>query len=447
MFLYELCYYYLFHLYVYINAPTTGIAQLTGVIMLNNSFQAYDELAKRLENQCNIYKRLGESGDIGKHLYHKVQTGPGNPAKSVPQEAVSEYLRGGIISSFAEYEAFLHKILCEMVDVIHLLRHHPGNVIVPIVLQNRSPANTTEWAKSKIHKKLTGPKWSIFKKTFEEIFCPQVHGGNGIPNLELLSSDGEEKFSFCYPLTGDKYSKINGLNETDVANILDLWYGMRCVAAHGGVLRTTQHMSEEFKEFLPGNPINPFLVYGYTFSKFLKDNLKHPVKDNMSSVSRNEFRLIPSVPENHFIKSNLKEVSKVNVEAINNYFCHLQLDDLAASTNELSKGYGLYHIGRLVHFTCELEKDMYITYRMFVRVNQFLLLLSFRIQIALRKWLHNYGELNAIDGYMDHNLMTNLRDIINERDNEQEDKIKELMESYPDSCFHKFYRCLLSKYF
>lgn len=57
----------------------------------------------------------------------------------------------------------------------------------------------------------------------------------------------------------------------------------------------------------------------------------------------------------------------------------------------MAPGYGFYHIGRVAYFTCTLQRDMYITYRMLVRINQFLLMLSFRIQLSIRKWLHDYG--------------------------------------------------------
>ena len=132
---------------------------------------------------------------------------------------------------------------------------------------------------------------------------------------------------------------------------------------------------------------------------------------------------------------------------MDNYFRHLQLDDSAASTRELNKGYGLYHIGRLAYFACELEKEMYITYRMFVRINQFLLLLAFRIQTALRKWIHKYGMQLDIIMYVDHDLMTNLEDIICKRDDEQEEKIKELMNRANScACFCNFFifSCCLS---
>ena len=204
--------------------------------------KSYDSLVLRLQKQCKIYKRLDrENGDIGKQFYNKVHFGKGNPTKSVPQEAISEYLRGGIISSFVEYEAFLQEVLSEMVDLIHGHTDLTDNVILSSLEIRRSKSkrpgtDTANWCKTIILKRLTNPRWSTFQDTFNEIFRKvQPPYAEQIPNLELLSN-GEE-FSFCYPLTGDKYSKITGLDENDVSYILDLWYGMRCVAAHGGMLK------------------------------------------------------------------------------------------------------------------------------------------------------------------------------------------------------------------
>ena len=89
--------------------------------------------------------------------------------------------------------------------------------------------------------------------------------------------------------------------------------------------------------------------------------------------------------------------------------------------------HGLYHIGRLAYFICDLKKEIYITYRMFVRVNQFLLLLSFRIHLALRKWLHEYSDLKKMDIYLDPDLITNFGEEIRNEHVKQEDKIKTLI--------------------
>ena len=157
-------------------------------------FKSYHNLVQRLKKQCDIYKRLDESGDIGKQpspkLYSKVplQTG-GAPTKSVPDEAVSEYLRGGIISSFVEYEAFLHGVLYEMVDKINVsdaaslcelrksTKHKSRNDITD---------SDADWCKSYISNSLGNPRWCTFKEKFNEIFCRGEVQPAKPASLELL---------------------------------------------------------------------------------------------------------------------------------------------------------------------------------------------------------------------------------------------------------------------
>ena len=54
---------------------------------------------------------------------------------------------------------------------------------------------------------------------------------------------------------------------------------------------------------------------------------------------------------------------------------------------EYLPAFGFYHMYCTYFFISHLQRDMYITYRLLVQINQFVLLLAFRIKLAVAKWL------------------------------------------------------------
>ena len=67
---------------------------------------AYEELKRQLQDQCTTYLKLHPNKEIGKGRY----IDKGEP---VPNKEISEYLRGGVISTMAVFEAFLGNIMAE----------------------------------------------------------------------------------------------------------------------------------------------------------------------------------------------------------------------------------------------------------------------------------------------------------------------------------------------
>ena len=112
-----------------------------------------------------------------------------------------------------------------------------------------------------------------------------------------------------------------------------------------------------------------------------------------------------------------------------------------------------YHISRIAFFASKLEKRMYITYRLLVRINQFVLLLAFRIKLAVAKYLVEYSkkENGKIDdlkeglwGYVvnddEKDGNARVRKLIEEVQRKHKEKIEEIQKSteqhfYTGACF------------
>ena len=99
-----------------------------------------------------------------------------------------------------------------------------------------------------------------------------------------------------------------------------------------------------------------------------------------SSVSDHRYAVIPSIP-------NVEEIQSSGNEKA----CEL-VDKLGLKQDGCSPGNVYYHISRIAFFASKLEKRMYITYRLLVRINQFVLLLAFRIKLAVAKYLVEYSK-------------------------------------------------------
>ena len=158
----------------------------------------------------------------------------------------------------------------------------------------------------------------------------------------------------------------------------------------------------------------------------MHENLDHPAdkSSQLDEISHHEFRLISSILDKNVIQTYLKPNPNDNLDKL---FKKLKFEDNPEDADVLRKGHGFYHIARVAYFTCKLQRSMYITYRMFVRINQFLLLLSFRIQLALHKWLHEYGKLNKIEQLIKRWDNPDMDAEIGTVHDEHEEKIRDLL--------------------
>ena len=97
-------------------------------------------------------------------------------------------------------------------------------------------------------------------------------------------------------------------------------------------------------------------------------------------MSDHRYTVISSIP-------NVKEI-----QSSGNKKAGELLEKLGLKQDKCSPGNVYYHISRIAFFAYNLKKRMYITYRLLVRINQFVLLLAFRIKLAVAKYLVKYSE-------------------------------------------------------
>ena len=452
--------------------------------------RAYQELKKQLEKKCVYYERLGADGDIGKDFYTKEGT------STVPEHAISEFLQGGITSSFSAFEEFLHIVLYESLCELVLSEAPVDNKAEATRIQFSAeaknpvrdelkkkrlqslkdtsdpectencldPMDVVNWWRKKLDKR----KFDItkFKQVFRKYILlandkNEVNPCNFQTNKDLELLLKFRHFTYCYPLVKSIYSKMSFTTEDEISEILNLWYGMRCVAAHGYLAKTME--TGVLKEFYSYSALdtseivdkdkfkNTSIVKWCSLTKFVHNNLRESVHRESVNDTKPEtvsdpiFRQIKAIP-------NLTDfeniVDKSKHRSLQTCFDSLELPHAIphaqpSSASELSKEYGLYHIGRVAYFTCTLgyKKRMYITYRMFVRINQFLLLLSFRIQLALQKWLHDYGEKHKISRLTEKWIykIKDVQDQIEKEETQHEEKIKDISQGKKSllsmSCF------------
>ena len=406
---------------------------------------AYNELRKQLERQCEKYRDLDKSGNIGRGHYKEEH------GKWVPEENIGEYLRGGVVSTMAVFEAFMSGIIIEAFNVIiskckckgsgeecsstmkddelelrdvkniSLLRHAFQKVVErgkkeeekkskknqknKTETEEKPPAGKSAAKAAELFfgdppselidfilehrnwciKKMTNPLLHTFDETFELMFNEK----NFSIAEKIFSVTAKCKpIEYHYPLDECTHTVIKISEEKSVCAILRLWYGIRCISAHGMATQTFSKdgalykfpdcekcqedtQNEEFQMLHNG------LVFCGEIKAAYESKIPKPLE---SSVSDHRYAVIPSIPNVEEIQSSENEKA-----------CEL-VDKLGLKQDGCSPGNVYYHISRIAFFASKLEKRMYITYRLLVRINQFVLLLAFRIKLAVAKYLVEYSK-------------------------------------------------------
>ena len=517
---------------------------------------AYKELKEQLERQCEKYHDLDESGEIGNGRY-KDENG-----KRVPKENIGEYLRGGVVSTMAVFEAFMSGIIKEAFNVIISeckckgpgkkcsstlkddeleLRDVKNSLMVYAFLKvvergesgeitaektpaektpaektpaektpaeksaakktpagktpaeksaaEKSPAEKTPAEKSPAEKtpaeksaaEKTPPEkkppeksateksaakaaalffgdppstlkdfilehrnWYMKRMTkpllhdFDEIFRKMFNEKDfSIAEEIFLVTTNHKPIEYYYPLDKCTHTVIEISEKDTICAILRLWYGIRCISAHGMATQTfskdgalykfpdcekcqklTQNVTrcEELQMLCNGQDLCKEI------EKICESEMPEPLE---GSVSDHRYAKIKSIPD-------LKKIQSSG----NKKACEL-VDELKLKQGICSPGNVYYHISRIAFFASKLEKRMYITYRLLVRINQFVLLLAFRIKLTVAKYLVKYSkeENGKIDdlkeglwGYVDNDDEKVLK-LIEKVQREHEEKIKKIQKS------------------
>ena len=406
---------------------------------------AYEELREQLERQCEKYRDLDITGDIGRGRY-KEEYG-----KWVPNENIGEYLRGGVVSTMAVFEAFMSRIIEEAFNVILYKCKCKGSGgecsftmkddklelrdVEKISLLRHAFQKVVEWRKkdeekkskknqknkmeteekpsaeksaakaaelfsgdhpseridcileyrNRCIKKMTNPLLHTFDETFRIMFNEEKFS----IAEKIFSVTAERKpIEYHYPLDKCTHTVIKISEEKTVCAILRLWYGIRCISAHGMAIQTFSKGGALYKfpdcdkcQEDTQNEELQMLHNGLDLCGEMKAAYESKIpKPLEGSVSDRRYSVIPSIPNVEEIQSSENEKA-----------CEL-VDKLKLKQDGCSPGNVYYHISRIAFFASKLEKRMYITYRLLVRINQFVLLLAFRIKLAVAKYLVEYSK-------------------------------------------------------
>ena len=427
---------------------------------LKKSF-AYEELREQLERQCEKYHHLDISGKIGKDSYKEEH------GKWVPEEHICEYLRGGVVSTMAVFEAFMSGIIIEAfnfiisecqckgsgeecsstlkdenlelrplrdVKNISLLRHAFQKVVergkkeeidsiseeegksLPESKKSQKKKKENEEEPSSAGKSTAkaadlffgDPPSTLKDFIFEhrdwcikQMRKPLLHDfDKAFKNMfnEKEFSIAEKIFSvtkdckpieYHYPLDKDSHAVIEISEKDTICAILRLWCSIRCISAHGMANQTFAKDGALYKKFPDCEKCQnnaqswglQMLSNGWSLCEEIEEVYKSKVPDRLdSSMSDHRYTVISSIP-------NVKEI-----ESSGNKKAGELLEKLGLKQDKCSPGNVYYHISRIAFFAYNLKKRMYITYRLLVRINQFVLLLAFRIKLAVAKYLVKYSE-------------------------------------------------------
>ena len=230
---------------------------------------------------------------------------------------------------------------------------------------------------------------------FDEIFRKMFNEKDFSIAEEIFRVTTDRKpIEYHYPLDKDSHAVIEILEEDTICAILRLWYGIRCISAHGMATQTFSKDGALYK--FPDCEKCQKLAQKDTRCKELQmlcngqDLCKEIEKicesempeppESSTSVSVYRYAKIKSIPDLRKIQSSGNKKA-----------CKL-VDELGLKQDGCSRGNVYYHISRIAFFASNLEKRMYITYRLLVRINQFVLLLAFRIKLAVAKYLVKYSK-------------------------------------------------------
>ena len=249
---------------------------------------------------------------------------------------------------------------------------------------------------------------------------------------------------YLYPLDKGSHAVIMISEGNTICAILRLWYGIRCISAHGmaaqafskdGALYKFPYC-EKCRKDTPSEEIQ-LLCKGWSLCEEIKTFYASDLPKSLESrVSDQSCAVIASIPDIKTIQS------RGNDQARN------LIKDLGLKQGICSSGNVYYHISRIAFFASNLEKRVYITYRLLVRINQFVLLLAFRIKPAFAKYLVKYSRKkngNIVDlkkglwGYVVSDDEKDGNERVRKLIEEVQGKHKEKIEEIQKSTEHHFY--------
>ena len=339
--------------------------------------------------------------------------------RDIPSDDVSGFLRGGIITTMACFEACVVDLLDEARDTILYTRKKcPLGWTCQDCLQlkykhvvqeqGERPGNDAATKKRLNDTRKTKPT-SLFHN-----WNQQYTATLGEDFLATIFETSDIKY--YYPVNDDKISAviIRNKDEVVVCAMLRLFYGIRCIMGHGSATPTLNNAGT-LKDFpscekcAGKQPIHSIINHEDEDNFQKCDDCKKPLSilENISQLSAILDECITQMGKKRVLKKSRHFPQRETFERlsdethgpekkkaksiIDKYF--LDIDRINSGPGIVNENYAYFHMCRIFHWLKENERMMYVTYRVLVRINQFILVLAYRMRIAVARILMDKYKL------------------------------------------------------
>ena len=371
---------------------------------------AYDDFKDDLQGRKGNYSVLNSMFRDRDGQQHK------------PSEAEMEYIRGGIVSVMATWEAYMQDIMREALDIVIdsagkessempfkcLVKKWPDcEKVVKRSLKNRISTYNPETAAYNLlleREQAEDPHWSLLLKEYLESILRKVSpvfgGPNGIDEAftKFFCPDKLTKriinlgeISYDFRINGSSISQIQIDNDDTLIDMLRLYYGLRCILAHGNSAKTDIGAFKQKSAFREAE-----ILY-----KALSDavkSLKESTAENKGLAEKLEKLMDYSVFDVKAIKNLLKNARSSNgCSSISDLEMNLKTaDDLLSEnkfyslrdTGHYSAAYGYMYLYKAVYRrSLDYGRETWVNYLTLVNLNRFLFRIAHRLMLAFAEWL------------------------------------------------------------
>ena len=413
------------------------------------SCSANDCLNEQLEQSYKSYKKLRQEGELDRCVKNHVPK-PGDTKpddmyvphphyhdEEKPAEHTSDYLRGGVISTMATFEAFVGGLINEATDLVAKQYDHEKQCKKdPCDLKNINPDMCKRYSnrqKRLSPKDVTLHNWDTSNlttctctcaectKTHRKVYARYLLKTSQIQSrkslVDVILQQGE--FRFSYVISGNDLSQIT-IAETGqqskclICIMLRFCYGVRCVMAHGDATQT----------YSDGGALSDFCKRCKTCAcaetcdtcKCFEDIAKlvelfnkyiEKLSDAEREIAEGKVRRNPKVKDfEQFQQNNSRHLTGTEWNEcktiINKHFFQKQLEDPA---------FAYFHMLRVYYWLKKNGREMYVTYGMFERITKFIHTLAFRMYLAVAQLLiDNYKLSDEVWGVEIGNIGTLITD-------------------------------------
>ncbi len=396
---------------------------------------AYDRLDQSLKQSYKSYGKLRQDGELSqlvkKHVPKLGETKPDDmyvphhyyDDEMKPAEHTSDYLRGGVISTMATFEAFVGDLINEATDIAKDPKYIGRKKVKKInsTMSKRCNQNKEHRPKPKgilVHQwdtsivcpctcvRCTCTK--ITRELYPECLLTEEQKTTGMSIIDRMLKQGD--FRFKYKIRNGNTTRISQIvvsangkqSKCFICVMLRFCYGIRCVMAHGNSTQTYAK-GGVFYDFVKRckacgcedscPECNCFeetaKLVNLINNKYIK---RLPEQEKKEAESR--VRRIPKIMDIHNFRQQhstgyLKKKEWDECEGIiRDYFQDQDKDPLPAS-------YAYFHMLRVYYWLDENKRAMYVTYGMFERITTFIHTLSTRMYLAVAELLIDNYKLTG----------------------------------------------------